>query len=110
MTALTGVNWRWRAAMNWDQVMMFGAMVLHHRAAVSFRKVVAKRAWVATGTDNREQYCCTWKIQVSMDSPFFPKKGGGRSGFRFVGSQGCRGSGAESRSRRACMVTSRSWK
>src|SRR3954451_23786209 len=110
MTALTGVNWRWRAARNWDQVMMFGVTVLHHRAAVSFRKVAAKQACVVTGTDIREQYCCTWKIQVSMDSPFFLKKGGGWSGFRFMGSWGCRGSGAESRSRRACMATSHSWR
>src|SRR3954463_5213334 len=99
MTALTGVNWRWRVARNWDQVAMFGATVLHHRAVVSFKKVAAKQAWVAMGMDNREQYCCTWKIQVSIDSPFFPKKGAGRSGFMFEGSQCCRVSGVESWSR-----------
>src|SRR3954452_7801870 len=110
MTALTGVNWRRMAARSRDQVVMFGATVLHQRAAVSFRKVAAKRAWVAMGMDNREQYCSTWKIQVSRDSPFFPEKGAGRSGLMFGGSRGCRVSGVESWSRAACMVASLSWR
>src|SRR4051794_22426349 len=110
MMALMGVNWRRRVARNWGQVTMFGATVLHHKAAVSFKKVAAKRAWVAMGMDNREQYCSTWKIQVSRDSPFFLEKGAGWSGLMFGGSRGCRVSGVESWSRAACMVASLSWR
>src|SRR5438270_11262434 len=66
---------------------------LDQRAAFSLRKVAANGTLLATRTGRSSQYCSIWNIQASKDSPFFPEKGGGWSGFKWT-KWGGAGSGA----------------
>src|SRR5438270_5304918 len=91
---------------------------LYQRAAFSLRKVAAKGTRLGTRMGRSSQYCSIWKIQASKDSPFFPEKGGGRSGFKWTkwegtGSRaaGAAGAAATGRAlRRSSMHMSWSWR
>src|SRR3954471_12110569 len=89
----------------------FCEYALYQRVAFSLRKVAAKVTRLCPGTRRSSQYCSIWKIHASRDSPFFPVKGGGRSGFKLTT---CWGSGlawAAGRAlKRSSMRSSWAWR